>query len=867
MDSTVTTKNFRALRFWFFSGLVFCIFIQPLSIFASHLAGADLTYEYQGNGQYLVTYTLYRDCFGIPARPDQPLVISSTTCNSFQSVTMYPLPNTGQEITYTCDNTLTTCQGGTATGIQEWVYTAMVTLPAQCPDWVFSTTDNARNVAITTIQNPGAASMYLEAYLNNTVFDGSSPTFTNVPVLFECIGQLNNFNHGAIAPNGDSLVYFFTSPLTDANVPVAYNAGYSMADPITSSTPVSIDQNTGDITMTPTQVEVGVMAVLVQQWRGGVLLGTIMRDMQVYTVQCNNTLPSASGINGTSQFSTSVCAGGQLCFDIYTDDADATDSVTVEWNQGIPGATFTVATSGLHPTGHFCWTPTSADVRPQPYTFTVTVHDNACPSNGVRTFSYAILVSEMNITLTSTPAVSCNGGHNGSASASGTGQAPLQYVWTLPGGTELYTPSISHLSAGNYTLNIIDAIGCVGTEYFSITEPSALNLSLTHLDAGCNGLYGEATASVSGGTPGYTYQWNDPAAQTSATATNLSTGTFTVIVRDANQCQVSGSVDILGGNPISASITSTPATCVATDGTASVVVTGGSGDFSYAWTPNVSNGPDATGLMTGVYDVVVTDNVTGCTIALSTIVGNSSGITATIVSSTDATCENGEDGSATVSGSGGIPPYTYLWMPNGDTTASVNNLAPGTYTVAVIDYTGCMAYATVSIGFINEAPVVDLGPDTLACTGTTVTLDAGAGFASYLWSDNSTGQTLDVTSDGTYSVLVTNGAGCENFDAVTVTFFTCPTAHPVVHHPGAAAAVSISPNPAHGTILIHVAHIKDTDVRISISDILGNNVFRSNEAVGMNYNKTVDLQEMPSGIYMVKVEFGDQVNTLRLVKE
>lgn len=834
--------------------------------FASHMAGADLTYEYIGNGQYLVTFTLYRDCFGIPAPTTESLTLSSATCNNFsQFFTLDAVPGTGQEITYTCDGTLTTCNGGTAPGIQEWQYQTIVTVPAQCPDWVFSVSDCCRNQAITTIANASGDNLYIEAYLNNTIFDNNSPTFSNVPIAFECIGQNNFYNHGVIDADGDSLVYFFIPPRNGPNDPLAYNPTYTIANPITSLPAVSINQQTGDIAMHPTQSEIGVIAILVQEWRNGVLIGSVMRDMQIYTVQCNNTLPSATGINGTTDFTTTSCIGGQLCFDVISADTDPNDTLTMTWNQAIAGATFTT-TAGPRPVGHFCWAPTPADARPQPYTFTVTVRDNACPSNGVQTYSYSITVSNMSVAVTSTPSVACNGDHNGTASGTATGNLPLSYVWTTPSG-ELFTPSISHLSAGNYSVNITDANGCVGTEYFTITEPAAINLSLTSVDAGCGSLFGEATVAATGGTGAYSYLWNDANAQTTATASSLPTGNYSVVVTDANGCHASGSVDVLGGLPVSATISSTPATCVANDGSVTVVVTGGSGDFNFAWTPNVSVTSSASNLTAGAYDVVVTDNQTGCIINLTSIVNNSSGITASISSATDATCQNGEDGTACVVGSGGIAPYTYSWMPNGDSTNCVSNLSPGTYTVRVTDYTGCSAYASVTIGFVNAAPAVELGPDTVGCIGTTITLDAGAGYASYLWSDNSTSQTLDVTADGIYSVLVTNAAGCENFDAVNVTFISCQTQRPVVHHATNTQSFTLSPNPAHGNVVIGIAKIRNTDVTVTISDIIGNKVFTSKETADYNFNKTIDIHELPAGVYMVKVEYADQVTTTRLVKE
>ena len=866
MKTIYTACINRVLRSKIALLLLVAMLFSAKGSFASHMAGADLTYEYIGNGQYLVTFTLYRDCFGIPAPTTESLQLSSSTCNNFsQFFTLDAVPGTGQEITYTCDGTLTTCQGGTAPGIQEWEYQTIVTVPAQCPDWVFSVSDCCRNQAITTIANAAGDNLYIEAYLNNTIVDNNSPTFSNVPIAFECIGQDNYYNHGVIDADGDSLVYFFIPPKNNANDPLVYNPGYSIANPITSLPPVSINQSTGDILMHPTQSEIGVVAILVQEWRNGVLIGSVMRDMQIYTVQCNNTLPSATGINGTTDFSTTSCIGGQLCFDVITADVDPNDTLTMTWNQAIQGATFTT-TTGPRPVGHFCWTPTPADARPQPYTFTVTVRDNACPSNGVQTYSYSIVVSNMTVSLTSTPSVACSGDHNGSASAQATGNNPLSYVWTTPSG-ELFTPSISHLSAGNYSVDITDANGCVGTQYFTITEPAPIVLSLTSVDAGCGSLFGEATVSPTGGTGAYSYLWNDANAQTTSTATGLGTGNYSVMVTDANNCHASGSVDVNGGLPVTATISSTPATCLATDGSVTVVVSGGSGDFTYSWTPNVSAGASATGLTAGVYDVVVTDNITGCVIPLSTIVNNTSGITASISSSTDATCQNSEDGTACVVGSGGLLPYTYAWMPNGDTTNCVSNLSPGTYSVMVTDYTGCSAYASVTIGYANAAPVVDLGPDSVACIGTTVTLDAGAGFSSYLWSDNSTSQTLDVTADGIYSVLVTNAAGCENFDAINVTFISCQGQRPVKHHTNLTQAVSLSPNPARDNVILAIAKIRNTDVTVTISDILGNKVMMTTETADYNFNKTIDVHTLPAGVYMVKVEYADQVNTIRLVKE
>ncbi len=839
-------------------------------IFASHAAGADLTYQSLGNNQYQITYTLYRDCDGISAPTTKSIQYGSVSCNiPSQSVTLNQVPGTGYEITSNCSSAVSTCNGGSATGIQKYEYTAVVTLPQACVDWFFSAGECCRNNTITTLDNPASNDLFIDAYLNNTNVNNSSPTFTNVPIAFMCIGQDNFFNHGVIDAEGDSLVYSFVPPRDAVNTPIAYAPGFSTANPLTSTSgnTVSIDPVTGDIFMNPAAVEVAVIAVLIREYRNGELIGTVMRDIQIYTTTCSNALPQGTGVDGTQIFATSSC-GGQICFDVYGSDPDPNDSLTMTWNQAIPGATFTVSGPFNAPVGRFCWTPDPGDARSAPYTFTVSVRDNACPSNGVTTYSYSITVSNMDMTLVHSTSVQCPGAHTGTASVTPTGVDPFSYVWTGPNGLELFTPSISHLYAGNYTLNVTDATGCMGTRTFSILEPPALNLTVTGIDAGCNSQFGSATAVVSGGTgPTYTYLWDDPDAQTSATADDLLPGTYNVLVKDANNCPVSGSVTIAGTTPISATISSRPATCVANDGSATVVVTGGSGNITYTWTPNVSTTASATGLITGQYDCLVTDVTSGCTISLSTIVANSAGITATIVASSDATCQSSEDGSATVSATGGTMPYTYLW-PNGDTTASVNNLAPGTYLVMVEDYLGCRAYASVTIGFVNPSPSVNLGNDTTVCIGATLVLDAGAGATSYLWSDNSTGQTLTVSTAGTYSVLVTNSFGCENFDAIAVNFIQCQTfqtnngdRYNNWH------AFTVSPNPFRDQFTVNIAKIKDTNVRILVYDVLGNQLYSSNEKSQTGYHKTLDLGKYSAGIYLMKVEYNNEIQTIRLVKE
>ncbi|HRD51888.1 MAG TPA: hypothetical protein PKY96_04495, partial [Flavobacteriales bacterium] len=98
----------------------------------------------------------------------------------------------------------------------------------------------------------------------------------------------------------------------------------------------------------------------------------------------------ASGVNGTGAYTYDVCAGVPFCFTVNSSDADNGQTVTMNWNNGIPGATFTT-TAGPLPVGTFCWTPTTADIGPN--LFSVTVQDNACPLVGQNNFGFAIQVT------------------------------------------------------------------------------------------------------------------------------------------------------------------------------------------------------------------------------------------------------------------------------------------------------------------------------------------------------------------------------------------------------------------------------------------------------------------------------------------
>ncbi len=277
------------------------------------------------------------------------------------------------------------------------------------------------------------------------------------------------------------------------------------------------------------------------------------------------------------------------------------------------------------------------------------------------------------------------------------GTSPYIYIWTPNVST---TATATGLSVRSYALQVKDAHGCYNTLTISITEPPALRDSVVRtstVNVAC-GLSnsGSATLGVKYGTSPYTYSWA-PNTSSSAAATGLSVGTYTVTVRDAHSCSATASV-IISQSP-GLSLTTIVANNIScnggANGQAKVTVSGGVSPYTYSWSPSNSTTYLSTGLSAGSYHVTVIDK-NGCT--------NSSVITLTqpapirdSVASITYPSSHGGTGSATIGATGGTPPYRYIWTPNVSSTATATGITSRSYTVQVKDANGCYNNLVFSI--------------------------------------------------------------------------------------------------------------------------------------------------------------------------
>ncbi len=443
----------------------------------------------------------------------------------------------------------------------------------------------------------------------------------------------------------------------------------------------------------------------------------------------------------------------------------------------------TVATDYSYAWDNGATTAAITDLAAGTYTVTVT-DDNGCTTTGSVVVDNTAGPAIDNISGTDT---AC-GDASGTATVTASGGTPAYtYQWDDP--LAQTTVTAVGLLAGTYNVTVTDNIGCTATAEVTLTDSPGPALTTSAMDATCGNANGTATVSATGGLAPYTYLWDAATGnQTTATATGLVAGTYSVLVSDDNGCQISEMItvgDIAG--PTAAAV-ATDANCGNADGSATATVTGGTivTDYTYQWDANAGNQTTATatGLAAGTYSVTITDD-NNCPAETTVTVGDTPGPVVDSATSTDATC-GGSDGTATVVASGGTAAvdYTYLWDDaSAQTTATATGLSAGTYNVTVTDDNGCTVTGNVAVNDLGAPSIANTsstdaicggsqGTATVAATGGTVAVDY-----TYLWDDAVAQTTATATGliAGTYNVTVTDDIGCSVIGSVTVADIAGPT--------------------------------------------------------------------------------------------
>ncbi len=458
------------------------------------------------------------------------------------------------------------------------------------------------------------------------------------------------------------------------------------------------------------------------------------------------------------------------------------DNLSFEWDP-VPGATGYTLTIGTDPPitvgpGTTSWSITGLSPGD---TETIVVEPIGgllfCSSNPSATQTCAATLCTVSANITAQTDVSCNNGNDGSATVTFTGGTPVSYQWSN-GQT---TQTASGLVAGIYNVTVIDNGGCPAITSVQIMEPSELILvNIAPTAASCNGESdGSAIATVTGGTLPYTYTWSNGG--NAATNPGLSAGNYNLLVTDANGCIVNGSTTVTEPAAIIISnINSNPLLCNNDNtGSANVIASGGVGQLTYTWSDN-QTGANVSGLSAGNYTVTVTDAI-GCTEVGSISVTEPTALNITSLSSTDAACNGGNDGTASVSAAGGSGPYTYLWTPTNQTTQNATGLFAGAFTIQITDANGCVVSDVVNIAEGADLNITSVVAADVSCNGQgdgSIDIAASGGNGAIQYSiDN--GVTFQSTGafpnlgQGSYDILLVDINGCQ---AVSTAVVNEPTA-------------------------------------------------------------------------------------------
>jgi len=413
-----------------------------------------------------------------------------------------------------------------------------------------------------------------------------------------------------------------------------------------------------------------------------------------------------------------------------------------------------------------------------PNTYSLTVTDvNGCADTADATITEPALLTSNEILNDS---VSCFGRSDGNSTLQiAGGTTPYNIVWNS--NPPQNTTALTNVVAGTYIASINDANGCLLADTIVIEEPSLLTASTQNIiNLLCfENPIGSAEAVAQGSIPPYTYSWNTVPTQTTAVASNLLAGNYSVTVTDDIGCTVIADATITQPTKLLFALAdSTQPKCFGeNNGSITTNTSGGVVPYTYTWNhdPNLNNA-SAQNIPQGFYSVTVSD-VNGCRDSFTVNMPEPALLTVSL-SHTDLSCYQSNDGTINAAVNGGNGGYNYSWNSSSVVGSSGSALIAGSYAVTISDVLGCTATDNTTILQPDEI-VITMLQDTTVRIGHAVLIHnnvvGGVGAFTFDWKPKNDLNCSDCESpvsstiaDTEYQLLVQDVTGCTAAASVNI---------------------------------------------------------------------------------------------------
>ncbi len=339
--------------------------------------------------------------------------------------------------------------------------------------------------------------------------------------------------------------------------------------------------------------------------------------------------------------------------------------------------------------------------------------------------------------------------------------APYQYLWSNSGTGQ----NLSNIGIGIYTVTVTDSYGCTGSESFNIEQPNDL-LASAQVTQPTGSQVSQVTIITDGGVTPYNYAWSN--GLDTVSATDLPSGSYSVIVTDVNGCQDIVTFTIEGDFAVTETIS--PAGCFGEcNGSILLEVTGPPINYTVAWSDTQYIGFDLSGLCAGNYPYTVTDE--DGTLFQGVAIVSSFDSIAIEAFYIDTLCTSSDSILISTEVTGGTVPYTYQWSTT-STNDTLFDATLGMYSLTVTDANFCSDSIKLEIALI-PAPIISSTVILSGCdSGDTGSIDLIVTNAvepiSYLWSNGMMVEDINGLTIGDYNVIITDGNGCQYLDTISI---------------------------------------------------------------------------------------------------